>query len=290
MLTLTLRHDDGETVAQHCAEQPFLALKSYAYTSGDVIELEVDRAPGLYWIQFDEALGERLVYLAQPRVSYQVILDDTERRPYSPKIFSGQRHYLTARRATAGQAGERRNLALNPYDRRGADGILPHASSNLGDGQDPAFRERNALDGIIANSSHGSFPFQSWGTERRADAHLRLDFGRRVLLGELAFVLRGDYPHDSHWTSLTVEFDDASTLQVPLEPASGRQGFAFPELVTASLTLRDLVKADDDSPFPALTQLEAYGHDLPGGGSGTAADGADETVHRLELHRLQQGQ
>ncbi|SES03109.1 hypothetical protein SAMN05443377_13417 [Propionibacterium cyclohexanicum] len=280
MLTLTLRHDDGELVARHSAQDTFLALKSYEYVTGDVIELEVDEAPGLYWIQFDEALGERLVYLSEPIVRYEVILDATERRPYSPKIFSGVRHYLSARRASRADALTRRNLALNPYDRRGEVTIYPHASSNLGPAQDTAFRERNAIDGIIANDNHGSFPFQSWGTDRREDARFTLDFGRPVLIDELAFVLRGDYPHDSHWTALTVDFDDCS-LDVPLTAELGRQRFTINEITTTSLTLSGLVKNDDDSPFPALTQIEAYGHDVA-----QPAARPDAPVRHLDLHRL----
>lgn len=36
----------------------------------------------------------------------------------------------------------------------------------------------------------------------------------------------------------------------------------FPARVTEWVVLDTLIKADDPSPFPALTQLQIFGHDL----------------------------
>ncbi len=61
---------------------------------------------------------------------------------------------------------------------------------------------------MIANESHGSFPYQSWGINQQADAQITIDFGREIVTDKIALVLRGDYPHDSYWEAVTLEFSD----------------------------------------------------------------------------------
>ena len=39
---------------------------------------------------------------------------------------------------------------------------------------DETFAPRNAVDGVWANISHGKFPYQSWGTNKRDDAEWKL--------------------------------------------------------------------------------------------------------------------
>src|SRR5699024_11398160 len=78
------------------------------------------------------------------------------------------------------------------------------------------FAARNAIDGIFENSSHGEYPYQSWGINRDPNAALTLDFGREVLLDELRITERADFPHDNYWTRATVTFSDGSQLEIPL--------------------------------------------------------------------------
>ena len=121
------------------------------------------------------------------------------------------------------------------------------------------FAARNAIDGVYENVAHGTWPYQSWGINRDPNAALTLDFGRPVTVDELRLTLRADFPHDSWWTSATVAFSDGSREVLPLEKSPDPQCFSIAPRTVTRLTLCELIKADDPSPFPALTQIEAWG-------------------------------
>ncbi len=71
-------------------------------------------------------------------------------------------------------------------------------------------------------------------------------------------VLRADFPHDSYWTQATLVFDDGSE-SLSLVKSSEVQSFNLTEHVTQKVVLKDLIKHEDDSPFPALIQFECFG-------------------------------
>ena len=75
--------------------------------------------------------------------------------------------------------------------------------------------------------------------------------------------LRADFPHDSWWTEATVTFSDGSTEILKLVKTDKAQIFHFVAREIEWLTFGALIKAEDESPFPALTQLEVYGVDKP---------------------------
>ena len=154
-----------------------------------------------------------------------------------------------------------RNLAFNPYDCHGDHGFYPHATANVETRGEAVFAARNAIDGIRENRSHGAWPYQSWGINRDPQARLRLDFGRAVEVSELRLTLRADFPHDSWWTAATVVFSDGSREQLALTKTADAQRFALAPRRVEWLELCELKKAEDASPFPALTQLEAWGKD-----------------------------
>lgn len=95
---------------------------------------------------------------------------------------------------------------------------------------------------------------------RRAEEEeiaLRLDFGRPV---RLVFTLRADFPHDSWWNRCTVRFSDGSRLEPAFAKTGERQIVDFPSRTVDWLVVEKLIKdPNDPSPFPALTQLEAWG-------------------------------
>ena len=76
---------------------------------------------------------------------------------------------------------------------------------------------------------------------------------------ELRLTLRADFPHDSYWTQATVAFDDGSREVLQLTKTAAPQVFALAPRTVQSLKLFELKKADDASPFPALTQIEVWG-------------------------------
>lgn len=229
-----------------------------AYRPGDRIALEC-RQPGcLCIVQFEDTLAPAYIYVAQREINYRIPFD-ADRVVFSPKAFTGNRHLVRARLAQPDEVSLRRNLALNPFDQHGDNGFFPHASANVETRGEAVFAAYNAIDGIYENSSHGEWPYQSWGINRNSQAVWTLNFGRTVTVDELRITLRADFPHDSWWTQATVDFSDGSSEILHLEKTPMPQSiFISPRTVTR-LSLHSLIKAEDPSPFPALTQFEAWG-------------------------------
>ena len=152
-----------------------------------------------------------------------------------------------------------RNLAENVNDQHGEVNCYPHVSANVETRGEAVFAAKNAIDGVTANHSHGKWPFASWGINQRADAEMKLEFGREIKTDRIVLHTRADFPHDNWWIKGTVEFSDGSSMVLDLEKTDGAQEFTFEEKKISWLVLKDLIKADDPSPFPALTQIEVFG-------------------------------
>lgn len=246
-----------------CDAAPRVSLVyTAAYCPGDRIALEIN-TPGRYcWVQFEDSMPEALVYIQKREINFHIPFAE-QAITYSPKSFTGDRHVIRARLAEPWEIATRRNLAFNPYDEHGDTGFFPHAIANVETRGEAVFAARNAIDGIFENSSHGEYPYQSWGINRDPNAELHLDFGRPVLLDELRLTLRGDYPHDNYWTCATVEFSDGERMTLSLTNDRAPQRFPLPAPKTVTgLVLKELIQAEGPSPFPALTQIEAWGRDL----------------------------
>ena len=121
------------------------------------------------------------------------------------------------------------------------------------------FAAMNAIDGVTAAASHGEWPYQSWGINRRADAELTLDFGRLIVADRIVFYLRADFPHDNWWQKVTIEFSDGSEQEFALKRTGEAQEFGFEAKPILWLKLKNMIKSGEPSPFPALTQIEVYG-------------------------------
>lgn len=229
-----------------------------AYAEGDKIVLSVSRPEGYYVIQLEDTLPPALVYVTQAEVLY-TIPSGSDLIVFSPKSFSGSRHLIRARAACPEEVAQRRNLALNPFDRHSNTGIFPHAEANVETRGEAVFAAYNAIDGIYENSSHGEWPYQSWGINRDPKAEWTLRFGRSVCIDEVRMTLRADFPHDSWWEKAAVEFSDGSREILSLSKSAQPQVFPIASRVVEWLTLKELKKAADVSLFPALTQFEAWG-------------------------------
>ncbi|WP_026511248.1 hypothetical protein [Butyrivibrio sp. LC3010] len=70
---------------------------------------------------------------------------------------------------------------------------------------------------------------------------------------------RADFPHDNWWKQITVEYSDGDISTINLIKTDQGQVVKFHTKAIEWLILRDLIKADDPSPFPALTQIRVYG-------------------------------
>jgi len=247
----------GELLMSVPADETFFVHEE-EYREGDVLVLSSSNAPCHVILQFDETLQPSLVYLAGDEFRFSVPFAE-KRVCYSPRAFAGKRHLLTARYASSEEIGLRRNLALNPHDIHGDTTAYPHASANVETRGESVFAARNAIDGLKANTFHGEWPFTSWGINRDPAARLTVSFGRAVSVNRAVLYLRADFPHDAWWSSATLRFSDGSSLIVSLEKHGGAQSFEFPSKTIDWVSLDTLVKADDPSPFPALTQIEVYG-------------------------------
>lgn len=263
MLKLRILSADGTIRTEAIGESTVSLLYQAAYRSGDTIHLENDSTNcGWYAvIQLEDSLAPALVYLPESGLTYR-IPEEAERIVFSPKAFSGEKHLVRVRLAVPEELAARRNLAFNCYDRHGSNGFYPHSSANVETRGEVVFASYNAIDGVYENSGHGSWPYQSWGINRDPNAALQLDFGRPVCIDELRLTLRADFPHDSWWTSATVEFSDGSREVLSFCKSAVPQCFAIAQRTVTWLLLTELIKAEDESLFPALTQLEAWGTEV----------------------------
>ena len=231
------------------------------YRKGDVIEfsgLEPDR---FYMVKVDAAIEESLVLIRKDTVLYTVPFYE-KKTSYNPLAFFGSRHYLSIRYAEDYEVEHYRNLALNPFDQHEESGVYPHASANVETRGEAVFAARNAIDGVLSNAGHGEWPYESWGINRQDDAALTLDFGRSVDIDLIKLYTRADFPHDNWWVRGTLVFSDGSVMDLPMEKKTQEPHvFPLPEIKKGItwVRLEELIKADDPSPFPALTQIEVYG-------------------------------
>ena len=233
---------------------------SAEYADGDTITLSAPSRTHLV-VQLDDALDAAQVYCAGE--CYRFVIPFGEKRlSYNPKAFTGSLHLLRVRYATAAEIASYRNLAANSHDTAANGACFPHASANIETRGESVFAARNAIDGNTANTSHGAWPYASWGINKDPAAELHLNFGRAVTVDRLVLVTRADFPHDSWWKQATVAFSDGSTMTLAMQKSTAPHEFAFAPKTITALTLRDLCKDESDpSPFPALSQIEVYGRE-----------------------------
>ena len=152
-----------------------------------------------------------------------------------------------------------RNLALNVCDQHGDTGCFPHAYANVETRGESVFAARNAIDGVCENRSHGEWPYESWGINMQDDAEMTVDFGREVEADKVVLYTRSDFPHDNWWKQVKLSFSDGTEIIWDLHKSSLPHELAFEKKRITWVRLSDLIKADDPSPFPALSQIEVYG-------------------------------
>ncbi len=257
-LKITILNIQNEIKCQVCDQDQALMVFEGEYTPGDTIVLETSRTDCFYMIRIDDAMEEAYVYLTSPKIVYTIPFDE-KKISYNPKCFTGQRHYITMRVAEDYENDSYRNLANNVMDQHGDLGCYPHAHANVETRGESVFAARNAIDGVLANESHGAWPYQSWGINRQDDAEITVDFGRPVDFDKIVLYTRADFPHDNWWVKATFTFSDGSTAVVDMEKSVKPHVFSIEKKGITWVKLSNLIKADDPSPFPALTQIEVYG-------------------------------
>lgn len=241
------------------SDRVYLTTQELNYSPGDAIRVTTDWAGRYLMARLDETLDTTLLYIKGTVWQYDIPTSGEALSSMPDGAFIGKAHYISVRYAKDYEIIAYRNLALNPHDQKHDSGAYPHAYANVETRNDSTFFAKNAIDGIYASNSHGSYPYQSWGINRDPKAELTIDFGRPVRLDSAGIVLRADFPHDSHWEQVTLRFSDGSTRVFDMEKTGRLQHFAFDPVVTEYAVFEKLLKAGDESPFPALTELELYG-------------------------------
>lgn len=260
-LTLHIIDADGAIVAKASGVDEVDLVSRSPLPSGASVRLETGGEAAHVFVRIDDALGTVPLWLPDGVLDYR-IPDATARAAYPPAAFSGDVVALHARRADPWEVAARRDLALNPLDRPGGARVFPHAEANVETRQEALFAARNVIDGQTATAGHGEWPFTSWGINRNPDAALTVHFGRPVQVDEVILRLRADFPHDAWWEGATLSFSDGSAVTVRLTKTGARQSLPFSERRTEWVRLDHLIKADDPSPFPALTALSCLGRDI----------------------------
>lgn len=257
-LTLKVIDERGVVLSEASGEDEVILVHRSAYNAGDCVVLETDQPQQSVLLSLDNTMPAALIYVAGKTCLFP-IPHHADLKAYPPEAFGGAMHRLSARVMRAGEVPVRRNLACNPYDTSGNTQIFPHALANVSTRGEAAFAARNAIDGEKANAGHGFWPYTSWGINRDPAAALTVQFGRPVLVDEVVLYLRADFPHDAWWQQATLLFDTGDSLNVPLAKTHTGQRFTFAPKRVEWVTLQNLIKADDPSLYPALTQIEIWG-------------------------------
>ena len=259
MITISVQAADGTVIAAVSHPEEALLSVDRVYQPGD--RVLISGARHLY-VRMDQALPEGEVFLPEERMTWTVPAGE-HRLAYAPGLFEAPRHILSARAMAQEEIGSIRNLACNPADLRGDTDFYPHCTANVETRNEACFCARNVIDGIRLNTFHGEWPFQSWGIGAREDAWCRLDLGREIIADRMALTLRADFPHDAYWTSGHAVLSDGTEITFDLQKTGDRQWIDLGGRRISWLRLERMIKSDDPSAFPALTQWEIRGRDLP---------------------------
>ena len=257
MITISIQTADGTVIAAVSHPEEALLSVDRIYQPGDRVLISGARH---LFVQMDQALPEGEVYLPEERMTWMVPAGE-HRLAYAPGMFDAPRHILSARAMTEQEIAASRSIARNPADLRGNTDFYPHCTANVETRNEACFCARNVIDGIRLNTFHGEWPFQSWGIGAREDAWCKLDLGREIIAERMALTLRADFPHDAYWTEGHVILSDGTELAFDLRKTGDRQWIDLGGRRVSWLRLERMIKSDDPSAFPALTQWEIWGHD-----------------------------
>lgn len=257
MFSIKVLKANGETKFVERGEEEVYLIATSEYAEGDMVVLEYCGTPRYFIFQADDAMGAALIYV-KGIVTVKVPFGEA-RRGYSPKAFAGSRHYIYAKFADKEEIEAYRNQALNVYDSHENVNAYPHATANVETRNEAVFAARNAIDGVRANSAHGEWPYASWGINRDPEACLKIDFGHEIETDKVVIYLRADFPHDNWWKEITLAFSDGSSVVASLKKSAAGQIITFEKRSITWVELKKLIKAETESPFPALTQIEVYG-------------------------------
>lgn len=231
------------------------------YEEGDKFRIELLDSEFVK-MKLDETLAESIVYVPDGTFEFAVPFGYERRACYGPVAFTGESHRLIVSEPTEAEIYGEREISLNSHDRHNVPKYFPHAVANFVTREDPCFFERNAIDGVTDNSSHGQYPYHSWGGGLREDLEFEVHFGCDVEVSSVVLFLRADFPHDTFWREMDIEFSDKTRVHANLQGIADGQTVTFPPKVTECVKLtgfRQQRLEDGSLSFAALTEIQVNG-------------------------------
>ncbi len=261
ILSLKLLSENGDVKFKAYGEE-IDARYNEAYEPGDKWRIELEYCDFIK-IRLDETLKESIVYVPDGTFEFPIPFDYLRTACYGKEAFAGDSHRVTVSEPTEAEIYSERLISLNSHDMHNVAKYYPHAVANFVTREDPCFFERNAIDGVADNDSHGPYPYHSWGGGLREDLEFEVHFGMDVRVNKVEIHLRADFPHDTYWKEAVLEFSDGSSVPLTLIGTGDGQIFEFEERVTEFVRLTGFKQQrleDGSLSFAALSQLSIYGN------------------------------
>lgn len=267
MIKLQILNANNAVLAEATGDTEVYLYYKKEYNKGDsvrVVREKDSEIPGVFLhCSLDEVIGESVVYLTEKEMVYKIPFGN-ERLNISPKAFSGAGHLLSVRIEKDYETNSYRCLSENRWDQSMDTGAYPHAFSNIETRGEVVFAARNVIDGFHISTSHGEWPYTSWGPDLEVkDYFLQVNLGRETLVDRVMLHLRTDFPHDSWWKEGRLSFSDGSEENICIAKSFEGQEFCFKQRKTSWVRFDRLIRDErSDSPFPALMQLQIWGQEI----------------------------
>ena len=258
MLTLKVLNKNREVLAEEKGKN--IAFNyGKEYQDGDYIRVEssIDKFVS---VKFDDTLQESIIYIPGKSFEFPIPSPAVRTGCYGEEAFAGSNHTICAREIEEEEFYSYRKISLNSHDNHGKGRSYPHTCANFVTREAPTFYARNAIDGVIENKGHGNYPFHSWAGGAREDLEYTLDFGHLVSVDKIVFFLRADFPHDTYWKSVDVEFSDGSIEHAEFEGIAEGQAISFEAKETTYVKLINFKQVSYPLSWAALTQIEVFGN------------------------------
>ena len=241
------------------------------YADGDSITVILPEGVTYIGFTINSKKGESIIYCPDGVFTYKISNISNSVTTMS-KSYANTTNYVTVRILTEEELTEKRNLAENSYDYNASSGssskAYPHVSASTECRNEVQYFALNAIDGFTNNTSHGTYPVQSWGPENIANQWFEIKFGRTVNAEELGIVIRYDVGHDTWFKTAKVEvtYKDGttSTQNITIKWTGEEQIFDLDlDKPITKLRLYDLV-ADTAGGWAAFTEVSVYGTEVTG--------------------------
>jgi hypothetical protein len=260
-MKIQIKNVNDEVLLSVQGEREINLVYNGYYAEGDKIIFDLDDIKHAF-VNIGEHIVESLIYVPDSIFEYSIPVGE-KLVAYHPEAFKGDYHKITVREASKEEISEYRNLALNGLDKHADINYYPHAYANVVTRNEACFEPRNAIDGCKDNSSHGNYPYHSWGGGLRDDLEFTLYFGKEVEIDKIVLYLRADYvdDHDTNWKTGMFEFSDGSRLPISMIKTADPQVYNFDARRASWVRLTE-IRRPVSSAFAALTEIEVYGKEI----------------------------